>query len=100
MTCKVFRKSQKFALLTKVYNVWAKKVQWTLMALKIDAKFEIKLSRAFKNDMKNLADFHRLQSSDVILESWMAELNQNKNSKKTGWPDTVWKLYFTLEINK
>ena len=39
------------------------------MALKIDAKYEIKLSRAFKNDMKNLADLHRLQSSDVILES-------------------------------
>ena len=47
------------------------------MALKIDAKFEGKLSCAFQNDTKNLANFHRLKNSDFI----MAELNQNKNSK-------------------
>ena len=28
------------------------------MALKIDAKFEGKLTCAFKNDMKNLVNFH------------------------------------------
>ena len=49
------------------------------MALKIDAKFEGKLTCAFKNDMKNLGNFHRLKNSDFILESKMAELNQNKN---------------------
>ena len=48
---------------------------------KIDAKFEGKLTCAFKNDMKNLANFHRLKNSDFILGSKMAELNQNKNSK-------------------
>ena len=38
-------------LLTKVFNVWAKKglENFCLMALKIDAKFEGKLSCAFQN---------------------------------------------------
>ena len=49
--------------------------------MKIDAKYEGKLTCAFKNDMRNLADFHRPKNSDFILESKMAELNQNKNSK-------------------
>ena len=35
---------------------------------------------------------HRVKNSNVILESKKAELNQNKNSKQLGWPDTVWKL--------
>ena len=52
------------------------------MALKIDAKFEGKLTCAFKNDMKNLADFHRLKNSDFILAFNMAEPNQDKNSKQ------------------
>ena len=43
---------------------------------------------------------HRLKNSDFILESKMAELNQNKNSKQPDRPDAVWKLYFTLEINE
>ena len=50
-------------LLTKVYNVWGKesKEELCLMALKIDGKFEGKLTCAFQNDMKNLANF-RLQT--------------------------------------
>ena len=51
------------------------------MTLKTDAKFEGKLTCAFKNDIRNLANFHRLKINDFILESKMAELNQNKNSK-------------------
>ena len=39
--------------------------------------------------MKNLANFHRLKNSDFILESKMAELNQNKNSKQPDRPDGV-----------
>ena len=39
----------------KVYIVWAKKVQ----ALKIDRKCEGKLTCAFKNDMRNLENFHQ-----------------------------------------
>ena len=64
------------------------------MALKIDAKFERKLTCTFKNDMKNLTNFHKLKNSDFILESKMAEVNQNKNSKQ---PD---RLYFILKINE
>ena len=32
--------------------------------------------------MKNLANLHKLRSNDFILESKMAELNQNENSKQ------------------
>ena len=42
------------------------------MALKIDAKFEGKLTCAFRND-RNLEDFHRLKNSDFILEIKMAK---------------------------
>ena len=59
------------------------------MVLKIDVKFEGKLTRVFRNDMKNLANFHRLENSDFILESKMVELNQNKNSKQPDGPDAV-----------
>ena len=54
------------------------------MALKIDAKCEGKLTYTFKNDMRNLEDFHRLKNGDFILESKMAELNQfkTKNIRK------------------
>ena len=62
------------------------------MAWKIDATFEEKLSCALKNDMKNLANFHRLKNSDFILEIKMTELNQNKNSKQPDRPDAVLKL--------
>ena len=51
------------------------------MALKIDVKFKGKLTYAFENNMTNLANFHRLENSDFILESKMAKLNQNKNRK-------------------
>ena len=47
------------------------------MALKVDSKFEGKLICAFKIDMRNLAYFHWLKNSDFILESKIAELNQN-----------------------
>ena len=36
---------------------------------------------------------------NFILESKMAELNQNKNSKQRDRRDVEWKLYFILEIN-
>ena len=42
----------------------------------------------------------RLKNRNVILESKIAELNQNKNSKQPDRPDAVWKLYFTMEINE
>ena len=65
------------------------------MALKIDAKLERKLICTFQNDMRSLANFHRLKNSDFILEIKMAELNENKNSEQRDQPDAVKKLYFT-----
>ena len=53
-----------------------------MIALKIDAKFERKMTCAFKKGMRTLAIFHRLKDSDFILENKMAELNQNKISKR------------------
>ena len=46
--------------LTKVYNVWAKQSieELCLMALKIDASLDRKLTCAFRNVMKNLGNFH------------------------------------------
>ena len=52
------------------------------MALKIDAKFEGKLTCAFKND--SIA-----KNSDFILKSKIAELNLNKNSKQPDQPDAM-----------
>ena len=52
------------------------------MTLNINAKFEGKLARAFKNEMRNLANFHWLEKSDIILESKMTVLNQNKDLKQ------------------
>ena len=43
---------------------------------------------------------HGLKNSDFILESKMVEVEKNKNSKLSDWPDAAWKLYFTLEINE
>ena len=59
------------------------------MAVRTDARFEGKLTCALKNDMKNLANFHRLKNSDFILENKMKELNQNQNSKQPDRPDAV-----------
>ena len=52
------------------------------MLLNFDARFEGKLTCAFRNDIKNLANFQSRKNSDLILERKMAELNQNKNSKQ------------------
>ena len=70
------------------------------MALKNDIEFEEKLNCAFRNDMRNLANFPWLKNSYFILESKILELNQNKNSKQLDLPDALKKLYFTLEINE
>ena len=59
------------------------------MEPKTDAKFEGKLTCAFKNDMRNSVNIYRLENSNIILENKMAELNQNKNFKKSNQPDAV-----------
>ena len=50
-------------LLDQCIYVWAKKSieELCLMALKIDSKFEGKLTLAFKNGMRNFANLHRLK---------------------------------------
>ena len=42
---------------------------------------------------------YRLKNSNLILESKMVELNQNKDSKRPDGPDTMWITHFTLKIN-
>ena len=59
------------------------------MSMRSDAKFEEKVTCAFKNDMRNLANVRRLKNSDFILESKMMKLNQNNNSKQSNPPDVV-----------
>ena len=51
------------------------------MVPKIDVKLEGKLTCTFKHDMRNLANFYRLKNSDFMLESKMAKLDLNENSK-------------------
>ena len=77
-----------------------KREELSFMPLDIDAKFEGNLTRDLKNGMRNLVSFYRLENSDFNLESKMAELNQNKNSKQLDQPDAQRKLYFILEINE
>ena len=60
-----------------------------LMTLKIDDKFEGKVTCAFKSDTKNLANFYRMKNRNFILESKMTELNQSKNSKQPDQPNRV-----------
>ena len=90
-------------LLTKVYNVWAKKTyrgticgHWRLMQnLKENG---LVFSKVTWRTWQIFA--YRLKNADFILESKMVKLNQNQNSKQPDRPDTVWKLYFTLETNE
>ena len=44
------------------------------MALNLDAKFEGKLTCAFKNDMRNLANFHQSTFESVKIETLMGSL--------------------------
>ena len=55
----------------------------------IDAKLERKLTGTFNNDMRNLANFHRLKNSTFILGSKMLILNKNENSKQSNQPNAV-----------
>ena len=68
-------------LLNKVCNVWTKKVQGScLVALNIDATFEGKLTCAFKNDMRNVANFHQSIFGSLKLELSCGPFIQNKKS--------------------
>ena len=88
--------------LSKLYNLWARRVQRSYVWWHIGLMQSLKENWLVlsKNDMKNLANFHRLKNSDFIMESKMVELNKNKNSKQSDWQDAVQKLYSTLKINE
>ena len=58
--------------------------EFYVITMKNDGSFEKKLNWVLENDM----NFHRLKNSDFMLESKMADLNQN-NSKQPGRPDVV-----------
>ena len=60
-------------LLTKVYNVWAKKSieELCLMALNTDAKFEGKMTCAFKNDMSISANFYQSMFGRLKIRTLM-----------------------------
>ena len=60
-------------LLNKVHNIWAKKSIEVLylMALNIDATFERKLTCAFRNDMRNLANFHQSMFESLKIGTLM-----------------------------
>ena len=59
-------------LLTKVY-VWAKKIieKLCLVALNTDAKFEAKITCAFKNDMRNLVNIHLTTFENLKIGTFM-----------------------------
>ena len=63
------------APLTKVYNIRAKKSteELYLVALKIDGKFEGKLTCAYKNDMRNLTNLHRLKKMNSTFDTCLTE---------------------------
>ena len=89
--------------LTKIYNIWPKKVQrsyvwwhWTLMQnLKENWLMLSKMTWRIWQ-----ISAHRLKNSSFILESKMVEINKNKNPKQADQPDAVLRLYFTLKINE
>ena len=92
-------------LLTKVYNIRAKKVQrtrtyvwWFWILIQNLKENWLVLSKMAWRIW--LIFVHSLKNSNFILESKMGELNQNQNSKQPDQPDAVWRLYFTLEINE
>ena len=59
-------------LLNKVYHVWPKESigELCLMALNTDAKFDGKLTCAFKNGMRNLANFDQSTFESLKIGLW------------------------------
>ena len=52
------------------------------MALKIDASFKGKLTYAFKNDMRNLANFHQSMFESLKIGTLMGSFYPMKNDTK------------------
>ena len=67
-------------LLTKVYNVWAKKVQKSYLSwhCRVIKKFKEKLTCGLENHMGNLANFHQEHSKISELGLWWDPFIQSK----------------------
>ena len=67
-------------LLTKASNVWAKKSreELFLIEINIDAKFDGKMTCAFKNDMRNLAHFHQSMFGSLKIGTLMGSFYPKK----------------------
>ena len=61
-------------------------------------KTDLCFQKWHKKDQKIFVQ--RLNNRDFILESKVAELNQNQNWRQPDRPDAVWKFSFTLKINE
>ena len=48
------------------------------MALNIDAKFEGKLTCAFKNDIRNLANFHQSTFESLKIETFIGSFTHSR----------------------
>ena len=88
-------------VLTELYNVWAKKIQknyvwWHWRLIQNLKENWLVLSKMTWGIWQIFTSWN----SDFTLESKMAGLNQNKNSKQLDGPDAVRKLYFTLEVKE
>ena len=59
-----------------------------------------KTDLCFQKWHEEFGKFSQAEKQWFHCKSKMAELNQNKNSKQPDQPHTMWKLYFTLEINE
>ena len=80
--------------------------------VRLFSKFSVFFSSILRTKLRSLNRFRvnfctnqlglvqSLWNSDFILESIMTKLNQNKKSKPPDWPETVWQVCFTLEMNK
>ena len=68
------------------------------MALKIDTNFTRKLTCAFKNETRDLVNFHRLKNSDFILESKMDSIKIKIETTRSIRCSE--KTYFSLGISE
>ena len=67
-------------LLTKVYNVWAKRIEELyFMTPESDAKFEEKLTCGLENDMKNLAKFYQSTRKSQDIDVYWVLLSKVEN---------------------
>ena len=97
--CKIWRKTDFFV--SKMTRIW-----WILLqALKVPKNFHFdcfllfKVQNAWPKKVQKRYLLWHWRVIQNLVESKMAELNQNKCSRQPDETDAVSKLYFILEIN-